>query len=505
MYIPFNLNHLAKMEMDTITTDNVNKGKSITKSNDTHDTNQSLKFTRKEKRNMTFYIIGLMSFKFAFESIGVSISLFVLNRLNQYNNANTIWSNLVIANGLSQSIGSAMAGGLLNRFLPNRLMASSATLFTLMGISYNFAELVTKGTINNQGFWNPWIIFPIYILMGWCIGILETCRRTIAASIVGTDTNKLKRMDATVHIFYEIGGTSGAFFSTFMIQLLNYVYSTGVVLIFFVISVICYSMIDIKHTITDEKQDKNFHNLTCFSLVKSWFDSLKLGAMIVFSGRKFIWLIPCYILPLVIHRLFENIIFPFYAKYILNDGSFTGTLLAASNFGELLGALLVLRLVNYIRSPIPWIRIDSLMMYLMWTLVYIGDSKNPWISVGTLIPLIIPISFGWAAGDVSLLAHIQSNLSKKNDNNNSYEDKMKLNAVMGFLYTTYTFFITFIANGMGYLFDKYKTNNEPQKGLFYVAGIMMSIIAIIIFISTFIPPKNDWIQNEKEKQSNNNV
>lgn len=465
--------------------------------------NQSFKFSKEEKRNMALYIVGLMSFKFAFESIGVSISLFVLNRLDGYSNANIILSNLVIANGLSQSIGSAMSGGLLNRFLPNRLMATGVTLFTLMGLFYNLAETITGGTINNKGYWNPWIIFPIYILMGLCVGILETCRRTISASIVGVDTNKLKVMDATVHIFYEIGGTIGAFISTLLIQSLNYVYSTGVVLIFFIISIICYSLISLQHEIINEKQDKGFDNLTCFVLIKSWIDSLKLGTKIVFSGRKFIWLIPCYILPLVIHRLFENVIFPYYAKNILKDGSFTGILLAASNFGELIGAFLVLKLVNYIKSPIPWIRIDSLMMYLMWTLVYIGDNKNPWIGVGIIIPLIIPISFGWAAGDVSLLAHIQSNFSKDN-NNNPQDDKKKLNAVMSFLYTTYIIFITFIANGIGYLFDKYKTENDPRQGLFYVAGIMMSIFAIIIFMSTFIPPKNDWVNDEKEKLSSTN-
>jgi len=132
---------------------------------------------------------------------------------------------------------------------------------------------------------------------------------------------------------------------------------------------------------------------------------------------------------------------------------------------------------------------------MMWTLVYIGDSNNGWITVGILIPLIIPVSFGWAAGDVSLLAHIQSNLSKS-ENKNSSEDTKKLNAVMGFLFTIYTFFITFIANGIGYLFDKYKNENDPQQGLFYVAGIMMSVLAVIIFASTFIPPRNDWIDDK---------
>lgn len=182
-------------------------------------------------------------------------------------------------------------------------------------------------------------------------------------------------------------------------------------------------------------------------------------------------------------------------------------MLSASNFGELLGALLVLKLVKCVKTPIPWIRVDAIMMFVIWSLVYIGDSSEPWKSIGILIPLIIPVSLGWSAGDVSLLAHIQSKLSDSsiNDENTNQhqsksDDTRKLNAVMGFLYTTYIFFITFIANGFGVLFDKFKKSNQPREGLFYVAGITMSILAVIIFVSTFIPPRKEETKGGDEKE-----
>ena len=104
-----------------------------------------------------------------------------------------------------------------------------------------------------------------------------------------------------------------------------------------------------------------------------------------------------------------------------------------------------------------------------------------------MIPLIIPVSFGWAAGDVSLLAHIQSQLiTDDNSVQSEEEDTRQLNAVMSFLYTTYIIMITFIANGIGLLFDRYKKRGDPQERLFYVAGIMMSCIAVVIFVSTWI-------------------
>jgi hypothetical protein len=42
---------------------------------------------------------------------------------------------------------------------------------------------------------------------------------------VGKTSAKLQRMDATVHIFYEVAGTAGAFASAPIIDALGYVYA----------------------------------------------------------------------------------------------------------------------------------------------------------------------------------------------------------------------------------------------------------------------------------------
>ena len=71
-----------------------------------------------------------------------------------------------------------------------------------------------------------------------------------------------------------------------------------------------------------------------FRELKEFFVSLKVGARIIMSNRKFSWLIFGYTLPLILHRLIETVIFPTYAKKILKDGSLSGILLGASNFGK---------------------------------------------------------------------------------------------------------------------------------------------------------------------------
>ena len=61
---------------------------------------------------------------------------------------------------------------------------------------------------------------------------------------------------------------------------------------------------------------------------------------------------------------------------------------------------------------IPWLRIDALALNIVWVLPYFStiakqDVSWAWRAAGTFIP----ISYGWAAGDVSLAAYIQSALS----------------------------------------------------------------------------------------------
>ncbi len=40
--------------------------------------------------------------------------------------------------------------------------------------------------------------------------------------------------------------------------------------------------------------------------VKAFFHSVKVGAVLVFTNRCLIWLIPAYVLPLIIHRYLVN-------------------------------------------------------------------------------------------------------------------------------------------------------------------------------------------------------
>jgi hypothetical protein len=107
-------------------------------------------------------------------------------------------------------------------------------------------------------------------------------------------------------------------------------------------------------------------------------------------------------------------------------------MVGGSNFGELLGALFVFLFTNFVKTPVPWLRIDALMLLIVWYIPYWrpppGRVQDAWMVAATFIPL----SFGWAAGDVSLAAYIQAALARMEGNTRNVSS---LGAVMAFLYS----------------------------------------------------------------------
>ncbi len=93
------------------------------------------------------------------------------------------------------------------------------------------------------------------------------------------------------------------------------------------------------------------------------------------------------------------------------------------------------------------------------------------------------ISSGWAAGDVSLSAYIQSSLSYT-----KFHDQLNpLSAVMAFLYTSYIVIYACLSYGLGRVIDAYMANRDPHGFLFYISGVMMTIACVVIMASTFVP------------------
>jgi hypothetical protein len=296
-----------------------------------------------------------------------------------------------------------------------------------------------QDSINHElGDYNTNGIIPIYCFSGIAYGMVELIRRVIPRDIVGGNVQKLRLMDATVHILYEVAGTGGAFCTALaLIPRFGNNYS-------FLITPICFAAASVVWFFISEEKRKDTHLEGALEnqpgYIKAvvggfwlFIESVWTGMKIVFSSRKFAWLFTGYAVALYGHRYLENGIAPQIARRYLGNSAWSQIMVGGSNFGELLGAASVILLTGLIPTPMPWLRLDSLTLLIVWYLGYwyppTGDVNQAWIVAATFIP----ISYGWAAGDVSLAAYIQACLARVESQTTNVS---ALGAVMAFLYSS---------------------------------------------------------------------
>jgi hypothetical protein len=190
-------------------------------------------------------------------------------------------------------------------------------------------------------------LFPIFLLSGIGHGMVELIRRIIPQSICGGENIKLRKMDSLVHAFYEVAGTSGAFFSAFLILNMGSIYANFYVPPTWILAGIAWSLIKlpdpkakVKNTEQNKKKELGFLKSVGF-LFKGFFISIYRGAVIIFHDRKFLWLIGGYSIPLILHRYLESQLAPAFSKHVLKQTAYSQIMVGGSNFGELTGAVFV--------------------------------------------------------------------------------------------------------------------------------------------------------------------
>ncbi|KAH8101190.1 major facilitator superfamily domain-containing protein [Cristinia sonorae] len=464
-------------------------------------------FTGAEKRNIAVYIGGIMMYKLGLEFFNGSITTLATDRFN----ATHTFQKLGAAQGINQAaqcVGAILIAPLIKKWPTRTVLGGAVFLFALMTAILLIVDGATGGKIKPAsakspiyGNWNPNLIFVVWTLSGISYGMVELIRRVIPADIVGGNVSKLRRMDATVHIFYEVAGTAGAFASSSAISRFGNNYSFFLTPVFFTFAGGIWLLISTlnfksQKAIQEEleqsglagvegKSSSNYF-VQIFHGVLHFGESVWVGAKLVLGNRRFIWLVPAYSVALYMHRFLESGLAPAFAKRILGTSAWSQIIVGGSNFGELLGAATVLILSDVVTTPLPWLRLDAIALNLVWILptFAIKAQKNvtwAWKVAGCFIP----ISFGWAAGDVSLAAYIQSALS---DSSFSHAHVSALGAVMAFLYSTYIVLNAVLSYLLGKVFDReFEKQKSILTALKTVGGVQFSVACGIILISTFIP------------------
>jgi hypothetical protein len=365
-------------------------------------------------------------------------------------------------------------------------------------------------------------IIPVYCVSGIAYGMVELIRRVIPRDILRGDVQKLRRLDALVHIFYECAGVAGAFATGLaLIPHLGNNMSFIITPIIFTAAAITWWYVSHLNFQKPERRVQKDKPRNLRGILKASFSgfylfgrSIWVGGKILFSSRKFIWLIPGYSFALYGHRYLENGISPIIAKCYFGNSEWSQIMLGGMNTGELLGTLFVFLFTNIVKTPMPWLRIDACTLLIVWYLsswwVPVGRVKDAWIAAGSFVP----IGCGWAAGDVSIAAYIQALLQRRETEE---EDISPLGAVMSFLYCTYIITYAILGTLLGRYVDSF--GNRPENHnvakplskkipgypnnyvnirpvVFNIAGIQFTVLAIIIIVATFIP-KGSFAFNPK--------
>lgn len=448
-------------------------------------------------------------YKFGLEFFNGSITTLATDRFR----AENAITKLGAAQGLNQAmqcVGAILIAPLVKQFPTRTVLSAAVFAFGLMTAILLIVDAATGGHVRaiggpvQYGSWNPNAIFPIWGIAGIAYGMVELIRRVIPADIVGGDVNRLRRMDATVHVFYEVAGTAGAFASSSAISRFGNNYSYFMSPIFMTLAAATWIWIsalsftkkptnaaavdgDAALAAVEREQMKKhgyFHAVWLGTL--GFFKAIWVGGKLIFGNRGFIWLFPAYSLALYLHRFLESSLAPAYARRVLGTSAWSQIIVGGSNFGELLGALTVFLLSNRVPTPMPWLRLDAIALNIVWimpTFSRIAKRNVNWAWYTALC--FLPISFGWAAGDVSLAAYIQSTLSEMDLPDQGVSP---LGAVMSFLYASYIVFNAVLSSVLGKVIDRdFVATRTITNSLRQVGGIQFSVCCGIILLATLIP------------------
>ncbi|SPO24395.1 uncharacterized protein UTRI_03663 [Ustilago trichophora] len=472
-------------------------------------------FTAEQRRNIAIYVVGIMCYKFALEYYNGSF----ITQANERFGARRFEKIAILTgtNYAAQCVGSIIVAPLIKRFPTRSVLAFAVLTFGIISCIPLIADAATGGvmkfkTANNKtkyGTWSPNGLFPIYVVSGVSYGTVELIRRVIPRDIVGGDVDRLRKMDAFVHVMYEIAGTTGAFTSTSLIGHFGYNYSAFLSPVLFTCAAaiwIWISSLGESQRVEEESRlarvevEQRGLLMSMVDGVRAFAKAFWYGGYLIFSDRRFIWLVPGYAFALYGHRYLENGLAPIYAKSIIGVSSYSQIIVGGSNFGELLGALSVMLFTQAIPTPMPWLRLDALLLNLVWVMPFFPYTRGAVSSAWKLAAVFTPISYGWAAGDVSLAAYIQSTLARMEAKD---KDVSALGAVMAFLYVTYIVMYSLISTFLGRWVDKQlrgKTGvaaiNQARDCLKYVGGVHFVILSVIIIAATFIP-KGSFAFNPK--------
>ncbi len=340
-----------------------------------------------KRRAVAYMRLGTAAFKAGMEVVRVGVPLLV--------GGATGVALLVVTYGVSQAGFASVTGALTDRFPAHKVLAGA--LAVQAGLVAAALLLGVAGALT------PWALFPIYALIGATVGVIDTTRKTIPSLILGQDAAALNRYNGSLHVYYETAGVAGALVAGVLIGALGPLNAMIIQPPFYALAAFLFWKV--RHPFT-KAEAKPREGRRIGAGARAYFADIKEGFRTLAREKALAWMGAAMVLPQLVHRVFEDLMLPVYAKGILGSGTDSAWLTASSNLGELVGALLLLKLAERFKGPAAWVRWAALGLLLAWAMTMTT-------SLAVLLPVILVFSMTWASSDLSLLSGFQARLPEK--------------------------------------------------------------------------------------------
>jgi len=425
-------------------------------------------------QTLRWYLAGTGTFKLGMEALGVSVPVIALTVFGQVK-----WAAVLgVGWGLSMIVFSSLAGGLLDRKSPAKVISwamglEAATISVFLGLL-----AVDKFLPALAGFQlaSPYALLALYSLAGGFLGVADTARQVIPSEIIGADERQLKLFNAKTHMAYEVAGVAGALLtgliiSTFGLLPALLMHPPAYLLAAFLFSRIRMGVRKPPAKDADAAAEEAHSRARGAGPgflpepLRRALGDLKAGAAVIFSRKLFLWGTFALAAPLVIHRLLEGLLIPVAATTFLGNPAAAAWIVGASNFGELLGATLLMRAMVKAKEgkrfrTAFWVKLMALGILGLWSLNY-----APTLLV--ILPMVAFCSMTWAASDLSLRSKLQ----------NAFPDRYRGRA-FGFLGAVAFALVLATSLGLGVLMDA-----MAHYPVFFGVNVVLTVLAALLFYS----------------------
>jgi hypothetical protein len=250
-----------------------------------------------------------MCYKFGLESYNGTVKSLALDRFTAAGFSVFQYTGYLDGfQAATQCVGSIIVGPLMRYYSVKSVLTFFLVVYAFISMIIMAIEHANGGTMPTEcisedglppkctgaiaGDWDPVGIIPIFVFSGIPFGGIELIRRVIPQKIVGGNEFKLKKLDSLVHVYFEIAGTTGAFFATYVCLIMGKAYAPVITPILYVFAAFCFSQI-VMPKVSDIFESGTF--MAIMTTMKSAFigfgESVYKGGKLVCFDRKFIWLI----------------------------------------------------------------------------------------------------------------------------------------------------------------------------------------------------------------------